>query len=307
MDDSRSADNEQWLAHAARGDFAAAWAISDRALARHAAAPDFQRPRHLQSIWKGEPLEDKRVLIRCYHGLGDTIQFIRFAPMVRAVAREVLVWAPEPLLPLLGSVEGIDAALPLHEGAPDLEYDADVEVMELPYVFRTTLDTVPGRTPYMSAPPATLPASPPRVGIFWRGGEWDRGRWVPFREMKRLLEIGGVTWCSLQPDDRADEAHPRLLPLGNGSLADLAGRVAGLDLVITIDSMPAHLAGALGVPVWTLLQEHADWRWMQHRSDTPWYPTMRLFRQEADGCWGGVVDRVVAALSSSESNSCLCP
>src|SRR5690606_19458527 len=126
-----TADAREWLRLARQGDFVRAWEASDRILQRHAANPDFTKPRHLQSIWTGEPLDGKRVLIRCYHGLGDTIQFIRYAPRVREIAREVIVWAQPSLLPLFASVRGIDRLLPLHDGAPGVEYDVDVEVMEL--------------------------------------------------------------------------------------------------------------------------------------------------------------------------------
>lgn len=285
-----------WLACARRGDFEAAWAISDRILAEHVAKPDTSRPRHLQSVWNGRPLHGNRVLIRCYQGLGDTIQFIRYASMVRAIARQVIVWAPAELLPVIRSVDGIDEVLPLHDGDPGAAYDVDVEVMELPYVFRSTLHTLPQRIPYLSAERAVLPGAPPHIGLFWRGGGWEPRRWMRFDDAIRLLDIAGATWCSLQHNHRPDESDPRLIPIGHGSVADLASRVAQLDLLITIDSMPAHLAGALGVPVWTLLRKDADWRWLQDRHDTPWYPTMRLFRQQVEGDWAGVVERVADAL-----------
>ena len=107
-----------------------------------------------------------------------------------------------------------------------------------------------------------------------------------------------MSWCSLQFNRRLDETHPRMFDISDGGLLDAAARVAGLDLVITIDSMPAHLAGALGVRVWTLLLKDADWRWMEDREDSPWYPTMRLFRQRRDGDWAGVVERVRVALQA---------
>jgi len=160
-------DARAWLARAKAGDFTGAWTMSDRILRRHASNPDYTRPRHLQSIWTGEPLQGKRVLVRCYHGLGDTIQFVRFVPRLRRIAREVIVWAPAPLVPLLRSVSGIDRLLPLHDGPPDVLYDVDVEMMELPFVFRDTLDTIPRAVPYLSVSASTLPGSAPRVGLWW--------------------------------------------------------------------------------------------------------------------------------------------
>lgn len=291
-------DAHRWLLYARKGDFARAWAMSERILQRHVAAPD-DRARHLRSVWNGEPLEGKRVLIRCYHGLGDTIQFIRFAPLVRAVAREVIVWAPQALLPLLASVRGVDRLLPLHDGRPDVEYDVDAEVMELSFVFRITEATIPCEIPYLKVPPASLNAARPRVGLAWRCSDWEHHRSMAFELLKPLLEIPGLTWCSLQQGRRANEVHPNLVDASDGSLYDAAQRIAAFDLMITIDSMPAHLAGALGIPVWTLLLKNADWRWMEERTDSPWYPTMRLFRQERDGDWKGVVERVVAELTAN--------
>jgi hypothetical protein len=306
-------DAEAWLRCAKRGDFASAWRISDRILGRHTASPDVTKPRHLRSVWTGQPLNGKRVLIRCYHGLGDTLQFIRFAPLVREIAREVSVWAPSPLLPLLASVRGIDRLLPLHDGEPDVDSDVDVEVMELPFVFRTTLGTIPRDVPYISAPPRDLPerSSPdgkaqsasrrrPRVGFAWRSGDWERNRSIPFDVVRPLFDIERVEPFSLQQRRRPDEIHPRLTDISDGDLFDAACRVAALDLMITIDSMPAHLAGALGIPVWTLLLKDADWRWMEERTDSPWYPTMRLFRQEEEGEWEPVVARIRGAIENPE-------
>src|SRR3954452_6301325 len=125
----------EWTAAMRANDFARAWAINDRDLARRIArnAPKHEGPRHLQHIWRGEPLEGARVLVRCYHGLGDTLQFIRFAAPLRRVAREVIVWCQPELMGLVKSVAGVDRALPLHDGTVDVEFDVDVELMELPY------------------------------------------------------------------------------------------------------------------------------------------------------------------------------
>ena len=290
-------DAREWIELARRGDFESAWMVSDRILERHTARPDFARPRHVQSIWTGESLHARRVLVRCYHGLGDTIQFIRYVPSLRAIAREVIVWAPPALLPLLQSVGGVDRLLPLHDGAPEVDYDVDVEVMELPFVFRTTLHTIPQRVPYLHAPASSLPGVRPRVGLVWRCGDWERHRSLPFDRIAPLLEIERFTWCSLQLGRRPQETHARLLDVSAPGVQDAAARIAALDLLITIDSMPAHLAGALGVPVWTLLLKDADWRWMETGETTPWYPTMRLFRQQRDGDWEDVIERVRVALA----------
>jgi hypothetical protein len=176
------------------------------------------------------------------------------------------------------------------QGEPVL-YDVDVEVMELPFVLRATLDTIP-RDPYLRAEACELPGSRPRIGLAWRVSNWEQDRAIPFDALRPLLDLEGITWCSLQQGRRPEESHRALHDVSDGDLHDAARRVTGLDLVVTADSMPAHLAGALGVPVWTLLLKHADWRWMETRSDSPWYPTMRLFRQERQGAWAGLVARV---------------
>lgn len=291
-------DVDPWTRHMRAGEWARAWALCDADLPARRQHPCWDRPRHLQSIWTGEPLAGRRVLVRCYHGLGDTLQFIRYVPLLREIAAEVIVWAQPGLLPLLQGMDGIDRLLPLHDGAPAVAYDVDVEVMELAHVFRTTPDTVPGTTPYLDADPLPLARDPrPAVGLVWQGGDWDPGRALSWAQVAPLARLQGVRCCILQPQAHAagwDGSAGEWL--GEFDLAAYARALRAMDLVVTIDSMPAHLAGALGVPTWTLLREWADWRWMEAREDTPWYPCMRLFRQSRDGDWDDVVARVAAAL-----------
>jgi hypothetical protein len=297
-------DAAEWERCARRGDFASAWQASDRILQRHRAAPDLTRPRNLQSVWRGEPPLGRRVLVRCYHGLGDTIQFIRFIPRLAMIAREVIVWAQPSLMPLLQAVPGIGVLLPLHEGAPEVEYDVDLEVMELPFVLRASLDTIPREIPYLHVDAAPLRGSRPRIGLAWRASSWERRRSMPFDALTPLLDLDGITWFSLQQGRRDDERHPALLDISDGGMLDAAQRVKALDLMITIDSMPAHLAGALGVPVWTLLIHRPDWRWMDDRLDSPWYPSMRLFRRHPDEAWAGLVTRLREDVSRTFSAGC---
>lgn len=282
-----------------RGEFAQAWQLADADLAARAGQPCYHWPRHQQYIWDGRPLAGRRVLVRCYHGLGDTIQFIRYAPLLKAVAAEVIVWAQPELLPLLATAVGIDQLLPLHDGTPDAAYDADVEIMELPHVFRTTLATIPQAIPYLHVKPLRLATVPGKlqVGLVWQAGGWDARRSVPFELLAPLAAVPGVQLIILQANAEMAgwQAGAGLHP-GEFDLAEYARVVRGLDLLITVDSMPAHLAGALGVPVWTLLHAAADWRWLAGRADSPWYPTMRLFWQEAPGEWGPVVARVLEAI-----------
>ena len=284
-----------------RGDFAAAWRLSDARLGD--GARDFSQPRHLQAIWTGAPLEGKRVLVRCYHGLGDTVQFIRFAPMLKQVAREVIVWAQPALLGLLRTADGIDRLLPLHDGAPEVEYDADVEIMELAHVFRVTPDTVAAAVPYLHAEPAGL-AEVSRgrfnVGLVWQAGDWDERRSVPLGPLVAALKsVPEVRLHALQRGPAlADWREEYGAVAGDDDPARAAAVMQALDAIVTVDSFPAHLAGALGRPTWTLLHSEPDWRWMDDRADSPWYPTMRLIRQDRAGEWGPVVTQLVGELSA---------
>jgi len=296
--ESAEALGERWFGAMRGGDFAAAWRASDAILRAHAGVPCWHRPRHEQWVWDGTPLHGKRVLVRCYHGLGDTLQFVRYLPMVKEIAAETTVWAQPALIPLLRTAEGIDRLEPLHDGAYDGEYDVDVEVMELAHVFRSTLETLPNRVPYLHADPAPL-ARDGRlaVGLVWRAGDWDERRSIPFPLLAPLAEVPGVEIHMLQRGEALRECPPELgRDSGSDDVLEAARVMRALDLVITVDSMPAHLAGALGIPVWTLLMEDADWRWMAGRDDSPWYPTKRLFRQSTPGDWGAVIRRVADEL-----------
>jgi len=291
-EDLDALDAREWIRLARRGDLEGAWRMSDRIRQRHEWRRDWTIPRHLQHVWDGSELAGRRVLIRCYHGLGDTIQFIRYAPFVRTLAKKVIVWAQPSLVPLLRSASGIDRLLALHDGSPDVEYDVDIEVMELAYAFRTTLATIPHVVPYLAAVPLALGGRRPRVGIVWRAGDWDARRSIEFNVIRPLLDMTQFCWYSLQLETDKAMRHVNLHELDTRGLMRTARAIRAMDLVISIDSMSAHLAGALGVPVWTLLPYDADWRWMDERSDSPWYPTMRLFRQQVPGDWSSVIDDV---------------
>src|SRR5215217_5457902 len=159
--------NSSWIHAMRRGDFTTAWSISDTLL--HTKQAQTHLPRWFQRVWNGAPVAGKRVLVRCYHGLGDTIQFIRYAPLLKEIAAEVIVWTQPSLIPLLRSVRGIDRLLPLHDGAPEVGYDVDIELNELPYLFRTTLATVPADVPYIFVEPASLTRHGRlHVGLIWQ-------------------------------------------------------------------------------------------------------------------------------------------
>jgi ADP-heptose:LPS heptosyltransferase len=161
-------------------------------------------------------------------------------------------------------------------------------------VFRTSIGTIPARVPYLHVDASALDGCKMKVGLVWRGGDWDPRRDVPFDTLTQLTELQGISFYPLQQEPTAVEHHESfqtVLPRGADALTT-ARIMRGLDLIISIDSMPAHLAGALAVPTWTVLQENADWRWMRDRTDSPWYPTMRLFRQQEAGDWQPVVAQV---------------
>jgi hypothetical protein len=305
-----------------RGEFAAAWQLSDFVLRSGYLSRCKDLPRHFQSVWDGSALEGKRVLIRCYHGLGDTIQFIRYAPLVKLRALEVTVLAQSELIPLVRTVEGIDRVFPLEAGDAGSDYDTNVEVMELPHVFRTTLETIPAQVPYLhvnagsnrrSAERAAAITSPShsgrgtgegpahrklRVGIAWAAGDWDSRRSIPAELLALLANVTDAELHVFQRGPALDEPRSWIALTPEWSdVVEEARLMRAFDLMISVDSFPAHLAGALGIPAWTLLQKDADWRWLEGREDSPWYPTMRLFRQERAGDWEPVILSVAAELA----------
>lgn len=291
---------DPWTEAMRRGDFEAAWKISDALLPATRSQDHRTLPRHEQNIWDGTTVVGKRVLVRCYHGLGDTIQFIRYAALLKRLAARVIVWAPPSLIPLLQGVEGVDQLLPLHDGAPEVEYDVDVELNELPYVFRTTVDDIPAKTPYLhvDVAPRAPTSTGMRIGLIWQAGEWDATRTIPFPSLLPLSRLPGIQWRILQRDPLSAGWNNQFGVISGGdNPLDDARIMRALDLVISVDTMTAHLAGALAQNVWTLLPLNADWRWMRDRHDSPWYPTMRLFRQKREGDWNEVIEEVARELT----------
>jgi hypothetical protein len=187
-----------WTSALRAGSFERAWRISDLSLRDYCAsgAAKHTGERHLQRIWRGEDLAGKRVLVRCYHGLGDTIQFIRLAKPLRAVASEVIVWAQPELIPLLRGAEGVDRLIPLHDGTPDV----DIEIMELAHALRVTTDIIQPSAAYVCRPmrPARRDPSAFSVGLVWEAGNWDRRRCVPLELLGRLASETGARLLSLQ-------------------------------------------------------------------------------------------------------------
>jgi hypothetical protein len=285
--------SDDWFACMKRGAFEDAWRISD-ADVRAVRVDEWKRPRHEQRIWDGSPLEGRRVLVRCYHGLGDTLQFVRYLPRLHRVASDLTVWMQPTLIPLLSNTPELGRLLPLHDGTPEVPFDVDVEIMELPHIFRTQLATIPDRVPYIEIPRPDRRPSPIRVGVVWTAGGWDDRRSIPFALLERLLDIPGVDFVPLQPVRTAAEAARFSLDSNALSIEERAEVMVGCDLVVSVDTMAAHLAGALAVRALVMLHADADWRWMNDRSDSPWYPTLGLVRQRIPGAWGPVIEEVRA-------------
>lgn len=288
-----------WTEAMRAGDFERAWAINDRDLAMLAYPPKHFGPRHLQRIWRGEDLNGKDVLVRCYHGLGDTIQFLRFMRPLRDIARRVTVWCQGELLPLVERAAGVDRAFALHERAPDVDFEVDIEIMEVPHAIRSRRDQFEMCAPYVTLPPAGEPnllREGMAVGLVWDVGDWDKRRAIPAALLRRLA-IAGVTLYSLQRGASAGElAEIGASDISTPDIASLCHLLQRLDLLICVDTMVAHLAGALGCDAWVLLHADCDWRWPSSGSHSFWYPSLRLFHQRTPGDWDGVLAEARNAL-----------
>ncbi|MGY3037039.1 hypothetical protein ACVIIV_006209 [Bradyrhizobium sp. USDA 4354] len=289
-----------WAEAMRAGDFARAWAISDRDLVQIAHPPKHTGPRHLQRIWRGEDLRGRHVLVRCYHGLGDTIQFLRFMRPLHAIARSVTLWCQAELLPLAARAAGVDRAIPLHDGAPEVDFEVDIEIMEVPHAIRARREQVEMSAPYVTLPPAGGRVSPTgrdlAVGLVWEVGDWDKRRVVPVALLGQLA-LAGVTLYSLQRGARAEElAGIAARDLSTPDIVALGHRLRRLDLLVCVDTMVAHLAGALGCEAWILLHADCDWRWPPSGAHSLWYPSLRLFHQRRPGDWGNAIAEVRNAL-----------
>jgi tetratricopeptide (TPR) repeat protein len=260
--------------------------------------------------WEGESFTDKRLLIYSEQGLGDTLQFVRYLPTVKALGGTVILATYKPLLPLLKNCDGIDhlEELPAN-GCPSSSYDLCLPIMSLPVVFHTTLETIPAQIPYLDADPLKTKAwrhrfahQAFRVGIVWKGSPShanDRNRSCQLEQFLPLMKMPGIQWYGLQKGPGAEEIHQIESPfmidiLGEEfeDFGDTAAVIENLDLLISVDTAVVHLAGAMGKTVWTLLPYAPDWRWQRNRDDSPWYPSMRLYRQPARGDWASVFEQV---------------
>ncbi|HEY1933477.1 MAG TPA: tetratricopeptide repeat protein [Acetobacteraceae bacterium] len=254
--------------------------------------------------WTGDDPAGRTILVHAEQGLGDTIQFARYLPLIVARGGNPVLACERPLLPWLGTLPGVRV---VPKDAPLPRYDCWIDQMSLPHAFGTTPDTIPAAEGYLRADPvrvanwrARLPAGA-KIGLAWAGNPAhsnDRRRSLPPDAVPHLRALAGDRAVNLQVGARAAEAGlPDLSPLLT-DYAETAALVANLDLLLTVDTSVAHVAGALGVPCWLMLPHAPDWRWMPGRVDSPWYASLRVFRQPAPGDWCGVMEQVRTELGS---------
>jgi tetratricopeptide (TPR) repeat protein len=267
---------------------------------------DFGKP-----FWDGSDLRDKTVLLDSEGGFGDIIQFVRYARLLAERGGRVVLGCPPELKELLKSVAGVDQIVTRGETLPPLDFQ--LPLLTCPLRFGTTLETIPSPGSYIAASPQRVALFTERfsgqgsglqVGLVWCGRNMPYpNRSCPLSQCAPLFEIPGIQFHSLQRDDGRAElasalANWRIVDHGDAlkDFSDTAAVIAHLDLVITIDSAVAHLAGAMGKPVWVMVPHSPDWRWMMERDDCAWYPTMKLYRQAGPNQWSAVTTRVAAAL-----------
>ena len=295
----------------ALGDFAKGWPGFEWRLRLPGfgfALPDLGKPG-----WQGDDLNDRTILLHAEQGLGDTLQFLRYVPLVAARGGKVLLLVQPALKRLLEGFPGVEQVFGFGEALPD--YDLHCPLMRLPRRFGTTVDTIPTAEPLLAAPEADQAlwrsrfghSGRPGIGLAWAGNPAhanDHNRSAPLAALTPLLGLAGLRWVSLQKDVPATDAatlatYSEMLQPGAAltDMAATAGLIAALDLVISVDTAVAHLAGMMGKPVWLLLPHAPEWRWLGTRGDSPWYPSARLFRQPEPGNWRAAAEEVRVALA----------
>jgi tetratricopeptide (TPR) repeat protein len=264
-----------------------------------------QRREFPQPLWRGEPLAGLRILIHGEQGAGDAIQFVRYAPLVRNAGGEATIEVLPHLERLLGWMEGEYRIVNAFSAGS--QFDVHCPLLSLAQRFGTELDSIPAPARFfipaaMQAKWATrLRTGRTRAGVAWAGNPNnynDGARSLPAHFLVPLTRLAGIEWWSLQVGPAAGDIPDGLANLAEDlvDFGETAAAISALDLVITVDTAVAHLAGSLGKTVWLLAAYASDWRWMLHREDTPWYPSMRIFRQQRPGEWGEVMERVAAEL-----------
>ncbi len=307
---SESAD-AQWnlgLLDLLEGDYASGW---PRYEARHR-RPTPNLRAFPQPQWNGGALNGARILLHAEQGLGDTLQFLRYVPMVVATGARVLLDVPKEIRRLAAEIEGISNVLATGDSLPEFEWQCPL--MSLPLAFQTTLDSIPARAPYLRVPEEarqtaekrSWPESGLRVGLVWAATTHqfeDSDRSIPVNLFEPILSSPGIHFFSLQvgpPAKQLESLRNSVTDLREAiaDLADTAALIESLDLVITVDTSVAHLAGALAKPTWILLPFSSEWRWLTNRSDSPWYPTVRLFRQHQPRNWHSVLEQVLVEIEA---------
>lgn len=291
---------ECWATLMANGCFSEAWRFNDLCCTHWPSA---------HRLWNGEEIQNSCLNIRSLHGLGDAVQMLRYVPALRRLGCDIAIDAPAALQPLLPFFDGVSKSITQDfSQETTVGHRIEFEMMELPYFFRTEIMQLPLAVRYLSLPQTVLKrqhasmgvSDKKRVGIIWSGGDWDRERWISPSLLNPLFTQECFEWWNLQGGSASAEvSHPSVRftsNLSDGGLIDLAATMVNLDLILTIDSLAAHLAGALGVPTWLMLKYQADWRWMHERGDSPWYPSIRIFRQPRSKDWNAVVEAVQQAL-----------
>jgi Flp pilus assembly protein TadD len=297
------------LAWLLMGDFARGWPEYEWRWKRPQTPPRLFR----QPLWDGSSFEGRTLFIYLEQGLGDIFQFVRFIEPAKARGGRVILECPQVMQPLFATCRGIDELL--LEGGQSIDFDLQAPLMTLPLLLGTTLETIPAVVPYLTADRERVRAwaqelagiDKLKVGIVWQGNPkhvGDRHRSIPLKTFGTLARVDGVQLVSLQKGTGTEQlaAIAKSFPvidLRSESWQDFmetAAIIANLDLVITVDTAVAHLAGALGKPVWVAVPYSPDWRWLLDREDSPWYPSMRLFRQPTHGDWRTVFDRMAQEL-----------
>jgi hypothetical protein len=280
------------------------------------AVPDHDAPRKDARVPDLAEVAGKRILLISEQGHGDLIQFARYAPLLARLGAHITLQAYVELKALMQTLDCVDSVIAPDE--PEPRVDTVAPLLSLPLAFGTELASIPAHVPYLHAPSDRLatwrqrlgPRTRPRIGLVWWGSQHIPKRSMPIDGMLPVLRRANAEFHVLQKEIRdADRiwmvAHPSLIDHSDelADFADTAALISLMDLVITIDTSVAHLAGALAVPVWIMLQFSADWRWLLQRADSPWYPTARLFRQQRRGDWEGVVADVAHALDDWSDGS----
>lgn len=272
-------------------------------------------PAITSAHWNGMKIPNGRLLLVGDQGYGDTIQFARYIPMAAERCQELIVGCSAEMGSLLAKVPGVSQYCHRWTDVPG--HAAHCRLSSLPYLFHTRLDTIPARIPYLKPDPglierwrdrmaATLPAGVKRIGLAWTGRPThpnDRRRSLPLAHLRSLADVGPAAFVSLQKpmparDLEAIKLFPNMTDLSDEltDFGETAALIENLDLIVTVDTAMGHLAGALGKPAWILIPKAADWRWMLDREDSPWYPSVRLFRQQTPGAWDEPMGRLHAAL-----------